>query len=100
MVDYQKWIAFLTDPAVSPNCVNCVPIVVKKKFVSPSFFICFKFINTISLHRITVSGIFRAQPVRLNAHANNVNSVYRTHIDVIHFRKTDKKRIHERHSDR
>ena len=38
--------------------------------------------------------------MRVNPRQNNVNSVYKTHIDVIHFRKTDKKRLHERDTDR
>lgn len=49
--------------------------------------------------RVTVTGIYRAVPMRVNPRQNNVNSVYKTHIDVIHFRKTDKKRLHERDAD-
>jgi len=49
--------------------------------------------------RVTVTGIYRAVPMRINPRQSNVNSVYKTHIDVIHFRKTDKKRLHERDTD-
>ncbi|XP_065064250.1 DNA replication licensing factor mcm4-A-like [Rhopilema esculentum] len=49
--------------------------------------------------RVTVTGIYRAIPMRVNPRQNNVNSVYKTHIDVIHFRKTDKRRLHERSSE-
>ncbi|RXG52397.1 DNA replication licensing factor MCM4 [Armadillidium vulgare] len=44
--------------------------------------------------RITVTGIYRAAPVKLNPRVRNINSVYKTHIDVVHFRKLDKKRLH------
>uniref|UniRef100_A0A6I8RX95 DNA replication licensing factor MCM4 n=1 Tax=Xenopus tropicalis TaxID=8364 RepID=A0A6I8RX95_XENTR len=40
------------------------------------------------------SGIYRAVPIRVNPRVRNVKSVYKTHIDVIHYRKTDAKRLH------
>lgn len=43
--------------------------------------------------RVTVTGIYRATPMRVNPKQRNVKSVYRTHIDVIHFRKLDAKRL-------
>lgn len=45
--------------------------------------------------RVTVTGIYRATPVRMNPRQRNVKSVYRTHIDVVHFRKVDSKRLHD-----
>jgi DNA replication licensing factor MCM4 len=36
---------------------------------------------------VQVTGIFRAVPVRINPKTRNVRSVYRTFIDVIHFRR-------------
>lgn len=45
--------------------------------------------------RVTVTGIYRATPVRMNPRQRNVKSVYRTHIDVVHFRKIDSKRLHD-----
>lgn len=45
--------------------------------------------------RVTVTGIYRATPMRVNPRQRNVKSVYRTHIDVIHFRKMDAKRLRE-----
>ena len=45
--------------------------------------------------RVTVTGIFRATPVRLNPRQRSVKSVYRTHVDVVHFRKVDSKRLHD-----
>nr|XP_006634095.1 PREDICTED: DNA replication licensing factor MCM4 [Lepisosteus oculatus] len=42
----------------------------------------------------TVLCIYRAVPMRLNPRQSNVKSVYKTHIDAIHFRKTDEKRLH------
>ncbi|XP_069777639.1 DNA replication licensing factor MCM4 isoform X2 [Narcine bancroftii] len=44
--------------------------------------------------RVNVTGIYRAVPIRVNPRVSNVKSVYKTHIDVIHFRKTDEKRLH------
>ncbi|EDW02583.1 DNA replication licensing factor MCM4 [Drosophila grimshawi] len=43
--------------------------------------------------RITVTGIYRATPLR--GKGLNVKSVYKTHIDVVHFRKVDNKRLYE-----
>ncbi|ESO98208.1 hypothetical protein LOTGIDRAFT_206222 [Lottia gigantea] len=45
--------------------------------------------------RVTVTGIYRATPLRVNPRMRNVKSVYKTHIDVIHFRKVDDKRLRE-----
>uniref|UniRef100_A0A8C5GBB6 DNA replication licensing factor MCM4 n=1 Tax=Gouania willdenowi TaxID=441366 RepID=A0A8C5GBB6_GOUWI len=44
--------------------------------------------------RINITGIYRAVPMRANPLQSSVKSVYKTHIDVIHFRKTDEKRLH------
>ncbi|EMP36698.1 DNA replication licensing factor mcm4, partial [Chelonia mydas] len=44
--------------------------------------------------RVNVTGIYRAVPIRVNPRVSNVKSVYKTHIDVIHYRKTDSKRLH------
>ncbi|EHH64151.1 hypothetical protein EGM_17299 [Macaca fascicularis] len=44
--------------------------------------------------RVNVTGIYRAVPIRINPRVSNVKSVYKTHIDVIHYRKTDAKRLH------
>ncbi|KAG8228953.1 hypothetical protein J437_LFUL007704 [Ladona fulva] len=45
--------------------------------------------------RVTVTGIFRAVPMQANPRVRNVRSVYRTHIDVVHFRKADSRRLYE-----
>jgi len=45
--------------------------------------------------RVTVTGIYRAVPLRVNPRQRNVKSVYKTHIDVVHFRKMDTKRLAE-----
>lgn len=45
--------------------------------------------------RITVTGIYRATPMRANPRQRNVLSVYKTHFDVVHYRKIDLKRLHE-----
>lgn len=43
--------------------------------------------------RITVTGIYRAVSLKVNPIASNVKSVYRTHIDVVHYRKVDVHRL-------
>ncbi|XP_054161735.1 DNA replication licensing factor mcm4-A-like [Oppia nitens] len=45
--------------------------------------------------RITVTGIYRATPIRVHPNKRNVKSVYRTHIDVVHYRKVENKRLHD-----
>lgn len=45
--------------------------------------------------RITVTGIYRAIASRVNPKQRNLKAVYRTHIDVLHFRKIDTKRLYE-----
>lgn len=46
--------------------------------------------------RVTVTGVYRATPLRVNPRMRTVKAVYKTYIDVIHFRKTDSKRLRER----
>jgi DNA replication licensing factor MCM4 len=45
--------------------------------------------------RVTVTGIYRATPMRVNPRMRTVRSVYRTNVDVLHFRKTDVQRLHQ-----
>ena len=49
--------------------------------------------------RVTVTGIYRAVPMRANPRMRNVKSVYKTHIDVVHYRKHDSKRLSEEEGD-
>jgi len=49
--------------------------------------------------RVAVTGVYRAMPSRSNPRARNLSSVYKTHIDVVHFRKTDEKRLHNTESE-
>merc|ERR1719435_555206 len=44
--------------------------------------------------RVAVTGVYRAVPHRNNPKMRNLLSVYKTHIDVVHFRKTDQDRLH------
>jgi len=44
--------------------------------------------------RVAVTGVYRAIPHRSNPKMRNLMSVYKTHIDVVHFRKTDTDRLH------
>lgn len=48
---------------------------------------------------MTVTGIYRATPLRVNPRMRNIKAVYKTYIDVVHFRKTDKRKLHERDAD-
>ncbi|KAF5280273.1 hypothetical protein FQR65_LT03081 [Abscondita terminalis] len=45
--------------------------------------------------RVTVTGIYRAQSIQVVPRTRNLRSVYKTHIDVLHFRKIDSKRLYE-----
>lgn len=45
--------------------------------------------------RIAVTGIYRAAPFRLNPRQRTVRAVYKTHIDVVHYRKVDSKRLRD-----
>ncbi|EGI59140.1 PREDICTED: DNA replication licensing factor MCM4 [Acromyrmex echinatior] len=45
--------------------------------------------------RVSVTGIYRALPIRVNPRQTNVRAIYRTHVDVVHFRKQDSKRLYE-----
>uniref|UniRef100_A0AAQ5ZDN8 DNA replication licensing factor MCM4 n=1 Tax=Amphiprion ocellaris TaxID=80972 RepID=A0AAQ5ZDN8_AMPOC len=51
-------------------------------------------LKTRNMRSLNPEGIYRAVPMRVNPRQNNVKSVYKTHIDAIHFRKTDEKRLH------
>jgi hypothetical protein len=44
--------------------------------------------------RVAVTGVYRAVSQRSNPKMRNILSVYKTHIDVVHFRKTDQNRLH------
>jgi DNA replicative helicase MCM subunit Mcm2 (Cdc46/Mcm family) len=39
--------------------------------------------------RIEVTGVFRAVPHRANPHMRTVKSIYKTYLDVVHFRRAD-----------
>ena len=43
--------------------------------------------------RVTVTGIYCATPLRAMPRQRNVKSVYKTHIDVVHFRKRDQRNL-------
>uniref|UniRef100_A0A182ILA0 DNA replication licensing factor MCM4 n=1 Tax=Anopheles atroparvus TaxID=41427 RepID=A0A182ILA0_ANOAO len=45
--------------------------------------------------RVTVTGIYKAMPIQENPRQSSMKSVYRTHVDVLHFRKVDDKRLYE-----
>lgn len=43
--------------------------------------------------RVVVTGIYRAQSLRENPRTRNMKSVYKTHIDVLHFQTKDTKKL-------
>jgi len=45
--------------------------------------------------RVEITGIYRAIPLRVNPRTRNVKSVYKTHVEVLHFKKKDAKRLYE-----
>jgi DNA replication licensing factor MCM4 len=45
--------------------------------------------------RVEVTGIYRAVPLRVNPRTRNFKSVYKTYIEVLHFKKKDNKRLYE-----
>lgn len=49
--------------------------------------------------RVTITGIYRAVPLRPNPKQRNVKSVYKTHIDVVHYRKYDSRRLQAAEDD-
>ena len=49
--------------------------------------------------RMEVTGIYRAQAMRVKPTQKTLKSVYRTYIDVIHFKRTEKGRLGERGCD-
>uniref|UniRef100_A0A7N9ARK1 DNA replication licensing factor MCM4 n=1 Tax=Mastacembelus armatus TaxID=205130 RepID=A0A7N9ARK1_9TELE len=51
-------------------------------------------LKTRNMRSLNPEGVYRAVPMRVNPRQSNVKSVYKTHIDAIHFRKTDEKRLH------
>jgi hypothetical protein len=49
--------------------------------------------NVVPGDRVTVTGIYRAAPVRLNPKMRTIKSVLKTYVDVMHFANTDKSRL-------
>ncbi|XP_014217323.1 DNA replication licensing factor MCM4 [Copidosoma floridanum] len=45
--------------------------------------------------RVSVTGIFRSQTIQINPRASTILAVYKTHIDVVHFRKHDSKKLYD-----
>ena len=55
-------------------------------------------ISTI-IHRVAVTGIYRATPLRVTRRQRAVKAVYRTYVNVVHFRKTDTRRLRGREEE-
>ncbi len=45
--------------------------------------------------RVAVTGIYRPVPMRVSPVVRNIRSVYKTHIDVVHFCRTNTTRLHD-----
>lgn len=43
--------------------------------------------------RVEITGVYRADPMKVNPRTRNVRTVYKTFMDAIHFKKTDKHRL-------
>ena len=43
--------------------------------------------------RVVVTGIFRSVPVRVNPKMRTIKSLFKTYVDALHVKKTDKKRL-------
>lgn len=43
--------------------------------------------------RVTVSGIYRAIPLKMNPRLRNLKSIFKTHLDVLHYQKADAQRL-------
>lgn len=58
---------------------------------------CFVFDDLVDVvkpgDRVTVTGIFKARGVRPNPRKRNLNSLFQTYVDVIHFRKSERARV-------
>ena len=48
---------------------------------------------------MTVCGIYRANPVRVNPRMRTVKAVYKTYIDVIHFKRDTRGRLRGREEE-
>lgn len=49
--------------------------------------------------RVQITGIYRAIPLRVNPRTRNFKSVYKTHVEALHFKKADTKRLYEFEGD-
>nr|WCZ58672.1 DNA replication licensing factor MCM4 [Seculamonas ecuadoriensis] len=48
--------------------------------------------------RVEITGIYRAVPIRVNTRQRTVKSIFRTYLDVVHFKKMDKRRLQSEYS--
>ena len=49
--------------------------------------------------RVEVTGVYRAVPVRVSPRQQVVHQLYRTYVDVVHFKQVDTKRIRANRQD-
>lgn len=45
------------------------------------------------LGSLEITGIFRGVPVRVNPRQRTIRALFRTYLDVVHIKRTDKKRM-------
>uniref|UniRef100_A0A673VE29 DNA replication licensing factor MCM4 n=1 Tax=Suricata suricatta TaxID=37032 RepID=A0A673VE29_SURSU len=91
LICYPQEVIPTFDMAVNEIFFDCYPdsILEHQIQVRP-----FNALKTKNMRNLNPEGIYRAVPIRVNSRVSNVKSVYKTHIDVIHYRKTDAKRLH------
>ena len=49
--------------------------------------------------RVEITGIYRANPVRVNPRHRTVRSLYKTHVDIVHVKKLEKGRLQAEEKD-
>uniref|UniRef100_A0A7N5JPR4 DNA replication licensing factor MCM4 n=1 Tax=Ailuropoda melanoleuca TaxID=9646 RepID=A0A7N5JPR4_AILME len=91
LICYPQEVIPTFDMAVNEIFFDCYPdsILEHQIQVRP-----FNALKTKNMRNLNPEGIYRAVPIRVNSRVSNVKAVYKTHIDVIHYRKTDAKRLH------
>ena len=87
---------FLPSPHSSfPSLPSSFPLFLLSFFILLlSLFFFFLFLSSF-FSFFPFPGIYRASPLRINPRQRNVLAVYKTHFDVVHYRKLDHKRLHE-----
>lgn len=46
-----------------------------------------------AIFSVDVTGVYRATPIRVNPRMRSQKTLFKIHVDVIHYKKTDKRRL-------